>query len=337
MSLRNRAKFRADAKRITRSYFDDLGFIETDTPLLVETLAVEPNIEPISVQIESEFTHEKFQKYLITSPELNMKRCLAADLPQIYQLSSVFRDGEITDQHLPEFTLLEWYRAHGKLEDLIADCQNIFRELSLRLTGSRQLTLKTGQTLDLSQNFEVLTVEEAWAKYAQIDLRAVLQNSELLREGFAEKKLPYLEPFDFESAYYYIMDQFIEPNIGFEKPCVLTKWPMQFAALAKRDPKDPLFAERFEIYAGGLELANAYNELTDPKEQHARFLADLRVRAKLGKKDLPVPEAFLRSLARMPNSVGIALGFDRLLMLLGGKDRVSEVQIFNETWLGAQR
>ncbi len=334
-SFRARVERRSRALSLTRRFFEQRGFLEVDAPQLVPATTTEPHIEPLSVRVRpgmdpSAHDDEQVIRYLHTSPELALKRVLAGGVERVYALTHVFRDGETSARHLPEFPLLEWYRAGAVLRDLVRDCQELFRELALALAGTTTLPLPAGGALDVAADFEVRTVTELFREHAGVDLPAALsrmaEGDRLALVRATRDAGHKLRPgADFEDAFFHVMLSRVEPAIGRQRPCVVTRWPRPMAILARGCDDDERFAERFEIYAGGLELANAFDELTDPVEQRARFVADNDARAALGKERLPLDELFLEELARMPASSGIALGVDRLLMLLFGARDIRDV------------
>lgn len=329
-TFRDRLERRSRALSLVRRFFEEKGFTELDAPLLVPATTTEPHIDPLPVRVRPSAEGDVATRYLHTSPELACKRVLANGVPRVYCLAHVFRDGEMGPRHLPEFPLLEWYRAQAALMDLVTDCEELLRSLALALRGTTTVPLAAGGEIDLAARFEVRTVEELFWEHADVDLRGALVEMEagdalaLVRaaKGAGHK---LREGADFEDTFFHVMGTRVEPKIGQERPCVVTRWPRQMAVLARVSSDDPLFAERFEIYAGGLELANAFDELTDPAEQRARFVADNDARAALGKERLPLDELFLTELARMPPSAGIALGFDRVLMLVESAADILEV------------
>ncbi|MBL4818195.1 MAG: EF-P lysine aminoacylase GenX [Deltaproteobacteria bacterium] len=284
--------------KIIREYFDTQGFIEIDSPVLIKANAVEAYIDPIPVPGFGQ---------LRTSPELYHKRLLAHGLEKIYELGAVFRDDPEGPLHSKEFTLLEWYRAGASLSDLIKDCEALFK----RLDPKR-----------FARPFEVKTMQELWLGIAQIDLREAIKQGDLvervLKAGFALR-----DQADFSDAFHQVMLIAIEPKIGQEVPTVVTRWPLDMAALAQICKDDTCFAERFEIYYQGIELANAFLELTDPVEQRKRFDVEKKIRQKLGKDPGEIDEDFLSDLAKMPPAAGIALGFDRLLMCINDVKNIS--------------
>jgi lysyl-tRNA synthetase class 2 len=312
-----RIKRRARALQIIREFFFELDFLEVDTPLLVPGPGLEPHIDPLSVEVRPGQDGPAESRFLHTSPELALKRVLAHGPERVFQLSHVFRDGERGPRHLPEFTLLEWYRAHGTLDDLIVDVETLFEVLDV--------------APDFAGPFRRHTVQSLFEAHADVDLRTALSRMDdgdaLALVDAVKSAGHHLRPgADFEDAFFHVMTSRVEPALADSGTHVVESWPKQMAVLARVDVNDPLFAKRFEIYAGGLELANAFDELTDADEQRARFVEDNRHRARLGKAALPLDEAFLQALARMPRAAGIALGVDRLLMLLWGEKDIQNVQ-----------
>ncbi|HEY4220227.1 MAG TPA: EF-P lysine aminoacylase EpmA [Myxococcota bacterium] len=309
---------RSDALFAVRAFLKARGFLEVDTPLLVPGPGLEPHIDPLSSSVRTDFNAAPVERFLITSPELALKRLLAAGNERIFQLGHVFRDGERTKRHLPEFTLLEWYRAGGTLDDLVNDHEQMFAAVAEALKVNAPAV-----------PFQRAEVADLFEEHAGIDL-----DSALTAEGLAAGELVAraraagiaLRPgADFDDAFFAIMGDKVEPQIGRERPVVVSRWPASMAVLANLCEDDPRYALRFEVYASGLELSNAYDELTDATVQRARFADDNAKRRALGKRELPVDEDFLAALPRMPKSAGVALGFDRLLMLLLRIDAIDEV------------
>lgn len=305
-----------------RAYFEAQGFIEAETPMLVPATSLEPHIDPIHASVSLQQDAPAETRFLHTSPELALKRVLAqTSLKKIYQISKVFRDGECGPMHRPEFTLLEWYRVDAPLETLMADCEAIMRELASAL----ELHLPA-----IQKPFERHSLATLFETYAHIDLMDVLRR---MNEGEsnalvtdAQKQGLVLRPgADFEDAFFHIMGTRIETAVGLTAPAFITGWPAQMAVLAERDPREPLLASRFELYFHGLELANAFHELRDPKEQRQRFESDNRKRVTMGKSPLPMDDDFLEDLNHLPNCSGIAMGMDRLLMALYQTHQIKDV------------
>ncbi len=285
--LTERARIVADI----RAFFASRGYLEVETPHRIPANAPEPYIDAVS----------SGDWALHTSPELAMKRLLAAGYEQIFQICRVWRDGERGQYHLPEFTLLEWYRTGIDYHELMTECT----ELLYVLVPERKLT-RQGRTIDLTAPWQQLTVSAAFSQYASMSL-----DEALVSDRFEE-----------------ILTTEVEPHLGKARPTFLTEYPTCLAALARTKPGEPQVAERFELYIDGLELANAFSELTDPQEQRSRFEADEETRRSTGKSPYPLPEKFLNELATMPEAAGIALGLDRLVMLLTGAVNIDEVVAF---------
>lgn len=331
-SVLERVQRRHRATEQLRAFFVRQGFWEVESSALVVAPTTEPHIDPLFVDLHDGHLSPPKPRYLRTSPELALKRMLAAGVPRIFELAKVFRDGERGPLHLPEFVMLEWYRAAGTLDDLVVDLENLFRTLAIFFHGEPKLIAPDGSEIDVGKPFPRTSVASLFETYADVDLRAALVEMAdgdplaLVRRARAAGHA-LREQADFEDAFFHIMVSRIEPQIGREAPLVVDRWPRQMAVLSKLCEDDPLFAGRFELYAGGIELANAFDELTDPVEQRERFLDDNRMRVGLGKKSLPIDEEFLRDLGNMPDSAGIALGWDRLLMMLFGEKKIDDVQV----------
>jgi elongation factor P--(R)-beta-lysine ligase len=288
-------RLRAAMIRAIRRFFLDQDFLEIETPLRIPAPAPEPHIDAIA----------SGEWFLQTSPELCMKRLLAAGYPKIFQICRCFRAGERGDRHLPEFTMLEWYRAEADYRTLMDDCEvlitRVAGELGLSGAVSRQ-----GRRIDLTPPWERITVREAFARYASLTIEEALR-----RESFDE-----------------IMVSEIEPHLGGERPVFLYEYPAALGALARVKPDDPDLAERFELYIASLEMANAFSELTDAAEQRRRFEEAARERRRNNRPAYPMPERFLEALSRMPPSAGIALGVDRLAMIFADRAGIDAVVAF---------
>jgi lysyl-tRNA synthetase class 2 len=260
---------------------------------------------------------EREDLWLHTSPEFAMKRLLAGGAGPIFQLARVWRNGEASDTHAPEFTMLEWYRPGAGFADLIAETQAFLRAVLPPSVTCRGITTSL-------EDFEILTVAQAFARYAGADVLATAGDAGALARS-AGATLRAGE--DWEDLFFRLLLERIEPHLGRDHPTFLTHWPAAQAALARRDPADPRVALRFELFVCGLELANAFQELTDPSEQRIRFEADrARRHAINGRHDWPMDEDFLAALDHgMPPASGIALGFDRLAMIASGACKIEQV------------
>ncbi len=279
-----------------RSFFSSRGFLEVETPVRVHTPALELHID----------AEPSGSAWLRTSPELHMKRLLAAGYERLFQIGPCFRAGERGRLHHPEYTMLEWYRAASDNHAILADARALMCQAVQDVLGGGVIPAASGP----------VTVDGEWAEWT-------------VSEAFS--RLAGWDPVVHFDADRFDLDLMrrVEPAMPADRPCVLSGYPAAAAALARLDPADPRVAERWELYAGGVELANAYTELTDAAEQEARFRACAEARRKLGKPVYPVDEDFLKALrAGMPPCGGVALGVDRLAMLLAGADSLDAVMAF---------
>lgn len=305
--------FRHEAKRSIRSYLDGQGFVEIDTPYLLDANTPDPYIDPLWVKR----VHGS-DLQLHTSPEIWLKKALALGLPKIYHMGRVFRDDPPSNTHNIEFTMLEWYRASATLDDLIKDCEQIFQ--MTHTAGKDCVEMRPLQNL----RFIHTTIEELFWEYARIELSFVLNqinegSLNALQDLLEQEKGDHL-PRDasFCDAFFHVMLKYVEPNLPKDNPVVIKKWPVQLAALAAPNAHDPNYCDRFEIYLGGIEIANAYQECNDPDVLRSRFVKENCDRQKLNKPVFTIDEDFLECVAQMQPSAGIALGFDRLLLALSG-------------------
>jgi elongation factor P--(R)-beta-lysine ligase len=286
---------RAGLVQAIRRFFTGRNYLEVETPYLIPAPAPELHIDAIRAG----------EGFLHTSPELCMKRLLAAGYPKIFQICKCFRHGERGGRHLPEFTLLEWYRAETDYLSLMDECEEMVAFV-LEELGLPPVLEFQGKALDMRRPWLRSTVQEAFGRYASAPLEQAMESGR------------FDEILAFE----------IEPSIGFPKPVFLYHYPSALAALARLSKDDPGYAERFELYVAGVELANAFSELTDPVEQRVRFEKDRAKKEQQGKRVYPMPEKFLRSLPFMPESAGIALGVDRLVMVLSNQKEIDSVVSF---------
>ena len=309
--LRRRARLTA----ATRAFFTARGYTEVETPYAVPTPGEEVHLRAFRTQREGP-DGQREALWLHTSPEFAMKKLLAAGAGPIFQLARVWRNGEGSDLHAPEFTMLEWYRPGADIDSLVAEVDTYLRAVLPPVVTCR------GITTDLSC-IERLTMADAFARYVGADLLATAGDAPALAAA-AGTRLRDSETW--EDLFFRMLLEHVEPRIGRAHPTFLTHWPAAQAALARRDPADPRVAERFELFVCGIELANAFVELTDPVEQRARFMEDRARRHATGGEDWPLDEEFLAALSHgMPQAAGIALGFDRLAMIAGGADRIGQV------------
>ncbi len=319
---------RARLAAAVREHLAARGYEEVETPCLVPAPGMEPHLAAFETRFLPEGGGAGASLWLHTSPEYAMKRLLARGLPRIFQLARVFRNGELSAHHNPEFTMLELYRAGADYRGVMEDLEELVGACALALCAGHEVCGPSGP-LDLAPGFERLPVADAFRARAGIDLAACGGRAERLAQAARSAGLDPGRPGDsFDDLFFRVFLERIEPGLGTSRPVYLTDWPAPLAALARLKPGDPATAERFELYAGGLELANGFSELTDAAEQRRRFLAEREERRRLGRPLVPVDERFLADLARMPPAGGVALGFDRLLMLLTGARTIGEVLLF---------
>ncbi len=305
---------RARLAAATRAFFVARGFVEVETAYAVRTPGEEVHLRAFATEREAtDGTRTKL--FLHTSPEFAMKRLLADGSGPIFQLARVWRNGEGSELHAPEFTMLEWYAPDFGMRELIGQVMDLLRAVLPGEVTCRGVTTRLDEA-------EVLSVAEAFRRHAGADLLGTAGDAAALAASAGER-LRAGE--DWEDLFFRILLGRVEPQLGRGRPTFLTHWPAAQAALARRDPDDPRVAERFELFVCGMELANAFVELTDAAEQRARFEIDRARRQMLGGQEWPMDEALLAALPAMPACAGIALGFDRLAMIAAGVDDIREV------------
>jgi lysyl-tRNA synthetase class 2 len=289
---------RANIIKTVRDFFWERGFLEVETPLLIPANAPEEHINPVC-------TLPSWQ--LQTSPEICMKRLLCKGHRKLFQVSRCWRSDERGSRHLSEFTMLEWYRAGCDYRALMTDCEELLQHVAVACLPEHRCYVHNSAQVSPFVPWQRLSVQEAFLNFGNMEVRHCLQ------KGLYEE----------------ILTSIIEPALaGFDSPVILMDYPTELAALARTKPDNSKLAERFELYVGGLELANGFSELTDPLEQRRRFEEANCKRRKAGLTVLPLPEKFLSTLATMPASAGIALGIDRLVMLSAGVDAIDKIVAF---------
>jgi len=286
---------RASILQGIRQFFIEKGYLEVETPHRIPTPAPESHIDAIP----------SGTWFLHTSPELCMKRLMASGYEKIFQICRCWRERERGGLHLPEFTLLEWYRTGGDYHSLMEECEGLIRFVA-RAIGLGQKIIFRDREIDLSKPWQEISVKEAFRFYTKISITEALE----------------------QNLFDEIMVQEIEPNLGVEIPTFIYDYPAERGALARLKQEDPSVAERFELYIGGLELANGFSELVDSEEQRKRFHLENVNRQSIGKRIYSMPDKFLAELDNMPPSAGIALGVDRLAMFFWDAKTIDEVVAF---------
>ena len=296
--LRERARVLADVRR----FFDARGFLEVETPAMVPSPGLEPHLDAFEIAAGE----GGMPRWLVTSPEYQMKRLLADGWERIYQIGHAFRRGERGERHNPEFTMLEWYRTNAGMRDVMADTE----QLAAAVTGGGVRV--DGRAIDLRPPLDRWTVCEAFARFA----------------GWTEDQTLEAAQND-EDAFFRVLVDAVEPALGrLDRGVFLVDYPAAQASLARAKPGDARFAERFELYVAGVELCNGFGELVDPIEQRRRMTRDVDTRRARGLQVYPVDERFLQALAQVPPSGGNALGLDRLVALACGTRHIAEVIAF---------
>jgi elongation factor P--(R)-beta-lysine ligase len=316
---------RAKMAEAARSFFSAQTFLEVDVAILQASPGNETHISAFCTELIDE-AGAIARLYLHSSPEFAAKKLLAAGEKRIYSFAHVFRNRERGRLHHPEFTMLEWYRAGEPYQRLVEDCMGLLAR-AVSAGGSRDLSFG-GHVSDPFAEPEILSVAEAFDRYAGIDLLATLGGGESHRDALAasaqEHGIRTGADDNWSDIFSKIMVAKIEPQLGHGRPVVLMDYPASEASCAKLQ-SDPRFAERFELYACGVELANGFGELTDPVLQRQRLEAKMAERLRIYGESYPVDEEFLQALTIMPEACGVALGFDRLVMLTTGAPNIEHV------------
>jgi len=313
---------RARIKARLRGWFDAQDFLEVETGIIQASPGNETHLHAFEAHWV-DHGGEAARAYLHTSPEFAMKKLLAAGEPRICQFAPVFRAREASALHAPEFVMLEWYRAGADYTALMADCAHLLR-LTVEAGGAR-ITRYRNRDCDLLAEPERLSVCDAFTRHAGIALEPHLTDRDGLANAAQQAGIRIARDDTWGDIFSRILSERVEPQLGHGRATILDRYPISEAALARACADDPRFAERFELYICGVELANAFGELTDAAEQRRRFEADMAEKARVYGYAYPLDEDFLAALPLMPAASGIALGFDRLVMLAAGAERISDV------------
>ena len=323
---RPRLVARGAIKRAIRSWFEDQGFIEVEPGALQVSPGNEPHLHAFATDlVGTDLNRQK--RYLHTSPEFAMKKLLAAGETKIFAFANVYRNRERGALHSPEFTMLEWYRAGEPYEALFDDCAAILK-IAAEAAGQPTWTFR-GKTCDPAADYECVTLDQAFGQHTEITLQdtysATAVDRDRLAQMASESGFAVRPDYGWSDIFSLVLTEAIEPKLGTPCPAVLCQYPANEAALARPVPGDPAVAERFELYACGIELANGFGELTDAAEQRRRFEAWMAEKSRIYGETYPIDEDFLAALEHMPPASGCALGFDRLVMLATGAERIDQI------------
>lgn len=321
---------RAAIIQAIREFFIENGFLEVETPTLAPSPGMDPYLNAFETVYHPEFTSPTSTQtlYLPTSPEFHMKRLIGRGCGNIFQICRSFRNGETGSLHQPEFTMIEWYRSGEPYTKIMEDVENLF-SYTARKALSITSILRNDKHFNLLPPWERLTVKQAWLNFTGIDLDRCSTAKDLLAEGrrIGVENLKTDDSWD--TLYFKIFLGRIEPYLGKAAPLILYEFPADMAALSRLKPSDPSVALRFEVYIDGVEICNAFDELTDPDIQRTRFDEARALQKSLGKKPFPLDEQFIAALEKgLPACSGIALGVDRMIMLLLNKQTIQEVLAF---------
>ncbi len=307
-----------------RAYFDAAGFDEVETPILQICPVIDTHIRAFATDLRGVDGNIEKTVYLHTSPEFAMKKLMVAGMGRIYQICHVFRNAEGSKRHKPEFTMIEWYRTQADYTDIMQDCVHLLQNCA-KAANIRQYSYKNLKC-DPFKAAERLTVCAAFDQYANIQLEDYLEDTEGFRKKISKTGLHTAKDDAWDDLFFRVMDEKIEPYLGRDRPTFLCDYPISMASLSKPKDDDPRFAERFELYICGIELANAFSELTDATEQRKRYEIEMAEKERLYGERYPLDEEFIEALAQgLPPSGGIALGIDRLVMLAAGVDDINQV------------
>lgn len=334
---------RAHILRCIREFFWSQNFLEVETPLILGLPGQEPYLSPMKVSVHNE-KGEMHQGYLHTSPEYTMKKMLGAGFEKIFSLTKTFRDYEsFGGTHNPEFTMVEWYRNNQNMYDIMEDCEALFAYISKYIADIKKPGVILSQetcghnasdqcfrflapSVVLERPWKRIHMRDLWRQYIGVNLDEYLTVDAMrelnIQQGFNPKDD---EPY--EDLFYRLFLNKIEPYLGVHEPTIVHHYPSQMAALARVDVDDPNYAERFEIYIDGIELANAFGELTDPVEQKKRLEEEQEHRRRSGKDVFDVDQEFIDALGHVKSAAGIALGVDRLVQLFTGCKNIDDVLV----------
>lgn len=310
LSYSERMRRRVALTRAMRSFFERREFVEVDTPVALTAPAPEPYLvaPPVALHGLTETGH----RFLQTSPELPMKRLLSHHFSRIFQLAPAFRVGDESPLHRPEFRILEWYRRDTEWTALLDDCEELLQACAEAVGAEPTIG---SRPIPLDRPFARMTMDEAFVKHAGFSILENLDRDSL-SERLDEAGLYQAKDDSWNDLFHRIFLDRVEPAVTADaRPLFLTHYPAPLGSLARQCPRDPRVSERFELYLGAVELANGFGELTDGTEQRERFVRDEAFRRRIGEPPYPLDERFLRALDTLDSAAGIAMGFDRLVLL----------------------
>jgi lysyl-tRNA synthetase class 2 len=328
--LRQKYLVREKVADTIRSFFKGRGFHEVETPILVPKPSTESNLEVFETRLRTATGLDR-RAFLIMSPEYSIKKLLAGGMENIFEITRCFRNNEeVSRLHNPEFSMLEWYRTGADYRKIMEDFENLFVQMVKITRGNDGKSLKyLGEKYDLTLPWPRVSVTEVFKKYCGVDTETLL-DAERFKRKAREKGYQVKEGDTWEQVFYQLFFNEIEPVFKeTRKPVFVYDYPLAQAALARRKVSDPRFAERFEVFLAGIELGNCFSELTDAAEQRKRLEEEIGERMRLGKTEYPIDEEFLRALeAGFPDTAGIAVGIDRLVMLAADVPSISDTLLF---------
>lgn len=329
-TLRNNLKRREVIIAAMRAFFASRGYREIDVPLLAPALPAESYLEVFETTLLNRH-RDKQPAYLTTSPEMYLKKLLVGGIGNCFAITKSFRNTEdLSKTHLPEFSLLEWYKVGANYKDLMEETEDLIVSIFTKLHGSKKPEVRyQGQTIDLSKRWERISMVEAFSRYAKLDLEKLLELAPLAQTA-KERGYHVVASSTWEELFHQLYLNEVEPHFSKSRPLIIYDYPVQLAALAaKRKESDVRFVERFEVYIAGIELADCCTEVTDWKQQQARFDNEMILRKKLGKTDYVVDNEFINALKTgLPRCAGIALGIDRAVMLFCDANSIDDVVYF---------
>lgn len=304
-----------------KAYLDKKDYCAVETNALQICPGMEVHLEAFKTKLSFPFGNHNLIRYLHTSPEFAMKKLISQGMNKIYQFAHVFRNEELSDIHHPEFTMLEFYATQMSYKKLMKECENLIK-YAAKKHNIQDVNFKN-LTNTITDKWEYITVKQAFQKYAKINLNKILPSqptlepdTELIKKEAIHLGLQVSPQDRFEDIFFKIMLEYVEPHLGEKYPTVLYDYPVCLGALARAKPENPLYAERFEIYICGVEIANGFGELTNPTEQLTRFKHDQKIKRDLYGHTYPIDQEFIKAVGKMPPTSGVAIGIDRLIMLL---------------------